>query len=66
MFRPLSLLAIAGLALVLWFVPSVGTQGQGTLGQRFSHPDRALASDDESAASSLSGADAAVEATLAH
>lgn len=36
-------LALTGvLAAALWVVPSVGTQGMGTLGQRFSHPDDRL------------------------
>ena len=30
----------ASIALALWVVPSLGTQGMGTIGQRFSHPDR--------------------------
>ncbi len=63
MLRPIPLLAIAGLAVTLWIVPSIGTQGQGTIGQRFSHIDRALASD--KGAPALRAADAAVEATLA-
>ena len=34
---------VVGLAAILWIVPTVGTQGMGTIGQRFSHPDAALA-----------------------
>ncbi len=29
-------------ALALWIVPSVGTRGQGTLGDRFVHADSAV------------------------
>ena len=35
-------LTVFGLAAVLWVVPSIGTQGMGTIGQRFSHADRTL------------------------
>ncbi len=28
------------LAVVLWVIPSVGTHGQGTLGNRFAHADQ--------------------------
>lgn len=34
--------AVVALAAALWVVPSVGTLGQGTLGDRFIHPDRNL------------------------
>ena len=40
--RLTSPLAIAGLAVAFWIVPSVGTQGMGTIGQRFGHPDSVL------------------------
>jgi hypothetical protein len=40
--RVFQIAATAVLALALWVVPSVGTRGQGTLGDRFSHPDQAL------------------------
>lgn len=36
----ISVVAVA--AGLLWIVPSIGTQGMGTLGQRFSHPDDGL------------------------
>ncbi len=36
---PLSLAAATGL---LWIIPSVGTQGMGTIGQRVAHPDAFL------------------------
>jgi len=57
-----------GLAAVLWVVPSIGTQGMGTIGQRFSHADRALVEDSVSGARLrylLRAADAEVEAALA-
>lgn len=38
----LRLSAAAALAAALWIVPSAVTQGQGTLGDRFAHADRAL------------------------
>jgi hypothetical protein len=38
-------LTAIGLAAVLWVVPSIGTQGMGTIGQRFSHADRVLLED---------------------
>ena len=64
-------LAILGLAAVLWVVPSVGTQGMGTIGQRFTHPDSVLVdphADSERervvARTTLQAADAATEAAL--
>ncbi|GGE02139.1 hypothetical protein GCM10011529_05680 [Polymorphobacter glacialis] len=33
---------ILSLAGALWVVPSVGTRGQGTLGDRYVHPDEPL------------------------
>lgn len=35
----------ACLATTLWMMPSVGTRGQGTLGDRFTHADRRLVDD---------------------
>lgn len=35
-------LLLGAATLVLWFVPSVGTQGMGTIGQRVAHPDAVL------------------------
>lgn len=53
--------ATAVLALALWVVPSVGTRGQGTLGDRFAHPDRGLVvGDDSTDRAALLRADAAV------
>jgi hypothetical protein len=40
--RVLQITVSAVMAATLWIVPSVGTRGQGTLGDRFVHPDRAL------------------------
>jgi len=56
-----------GLAAVLWVVPSIGTQGMGTIGQRFSHADRALLENsmsDSRLPQALRAADAEVEAVL--
>jgi len=38
--RPLIL--FAGLTVLLWIVPSIGTQGMGTIGARVVHPDAML------------------------
>ena len=38
--RFLSLLI--GMMMLLWFVPSIGTQGMGTIGARVVHADAAL------------------------
>lgn len=65
-----SKMLMAGLATVLWVVPSIGTQGMGTIGQRFSHPDAALADGRTGDGTSpkvratLQHADAAVESAL--
>ncbi|QYE36489.1 MULTISPECIES: hypothetical protein [Sphingosinicellaceae] len=65
--------AIAGLAAVMWIVPSVGTQGMGTIGQRFIHPDTVLvdpvADTDtarQSARITLQAADSATETALGY
>lgn len=56
---------IAVIAAALWVVPSLGTQGMGTIGKRFSHPDRDLV---ETAAQPaqplLQRADTVVEASV--
>jgi hypothetical protein len=57
--------ATAALAAALWIVPSVGTRGQGTLGDRFVHPDRQIVSDDAAGRAALARADAAVTAAVA-
>ena len=50
--------AIAAVAAVaLWVVPSVGSQGQGTFGDRFAHSDRALFARDKAAEPLLKSAD---------
>lgn len=59
--RRFKTLTTIGLAAVLWVVPSIGTQGMGTIGQRFSHPDAALAD-----GRSEAGTTTAVRATLQH
>lgn len=69
--RHSSSLAIAGIAAVMWTVPSVGTQGMGTIGQRFIHPDSVLVDPDadtdsarQSARIVLQAADSATETAL--
>lgn len=64
----LPVMTVLGLAAVLWVVPSMGTQGMGTIGQRFGHADRALIESGSDAAAlrpALLAADAEVEAALA-
>lgn len=58
-------------ATVLWIVPSVGTQGMGTIGQGFMHPDSFLLDPDAETTTArasvrdrLESADAAAEAAL--
>jgi hypothetical protein len=55
-------------ALALWIVPSVGTRGQGTLGDRFAHADRAVmaaeAEPDAATRAALARADALVAAAV--
>lgn len=57
-----------GLAVILWVVPSIGTQGMGTIGQRYSHVDGGLIAEVQSVGQrdALRRADAAVEVALAH
>ncbi|MGI4879922.1 MAG: hypothetical protein ACRYG4_20810 [Janthinobacterium lividum] len=69
--RHFSTAAIAGLAAVMWIVPSVGTQGMGTIGQGFIHPDSVLVNPDadtdaarNSARVVLQAADGAAETAL--
>ncbi len=50
----------ASLALALWVMPSVGTRGQGTIGDRFSHADRSLVSDNAAGHALLKRADTQV------
>jgi hypothetical protein len=58
---------------VLWVIPSLGTQGMGTIGQRFAHADRGLMVEDRvlpedvkysSTREGLLRADAAVESAV--
>lgn len=66
-FRALRAVTVLGLTAVLWVVPSIGTQGTGTIGQRFSHVDRALIETGAETAAlrpALIAADAQVEAAL--
>nr|WP_310524373.1 hypothetical protein [Polymorphobacter sp.] len=54
----------AALAAALWVVPSVGTRGQGTLGDRFVHADRAIVQDTAAGRAVLARADAQVVAAV--
>ncbi|WP_426164954.1 hypothetical protein [Sandarakinorhabdus sp. DWP1-3-1] len=45
MFLMFKIAVTAFLATALWIVPSVGTRGQGTLGDRFVHADRGIVED---------------------
>lgn len=33
---------LIGMTMLLWFVPSIGTQGMGTIGARVAHTDASL------------------------
>ncbi|WP_419813969.1 hypothetical protein [Glacieibacterium sp.] len=57
-------LAAVILSGVLWVIPSLGTQGMGTIGQRFAHVDRDLMS--EATAAPGDRDSDAVRATLLH
>ena len=57
--RLLPPLLLAALAIGLWVMPSVGTQGQGTLGDRYVHADRVLFEPDRHARRALDAGDAA-------
>ena len=59
-------IALPALTALLWFVPSVGTQGMGTIGQRVVHPDAALVDPvpTDPGARELASADARVEAAI--
>ena len=63
--RPRSVFLLAGASLVLWVVPSIGTQGMGTIGQRIAHTDAALFDANPTvrtaSAAALARADAAAE-----
>jgi hypothetical protein len=58
--RTFQLMATAVLATALWVVPSVGTRGQGTIGDRFVHADDDLVTANGSGHALLQRADAAV------
>ena len=58
--------AAAALAIGLWVVPSAGTQGQGTLGDRFVHADRALVGGSDDARAALRTGDSEAAAAVAH
>ena len=66
-FRSPTFLAAA--TVVLWFVPSIGTQGMGTIGQPVAHPDASLfdtsASDRAAARAMLDQADHIAEVAVA-
>lgn len=53
-------LTVAGLALLLWIVPSVGTQGHGSRGEAITHVDRAVVGQDVRAVAVLQSADRVV------
>lgn len=55
----------AALAAALWIVPSAGTRGQGTIGDRFVHPDRAIVADDAAGRRMLARADTEVSRAVA-
>lgn len=56
------------LTALLWFVPSIGTQGMGAIGQPFAHPDAVLVdtapADRPAARTLLRRADVRIEAAL--
>ncbi len=65
--RMLPLVLIGGLAAVLWVVPSIGSHGMGTLGERFAHADRGLVEvggSPDRVTASLRDADVRVERAL--
>lgn len=62
--RLLPPLVLAALAIGLWVMPSVGTQGQGTLGDRYVHADRALFEADRHARRALDAGDAAARSAV--
>lgn len=67
------LLLTLGLAAVMWIVPSVGTQGMGTIGQGFTHADSAVIDSEadtvvarDAVRSRLQRADTATETALGY
>jgi hypothetical protein len=66
MVLPMSRIMITvGLATAMWVVPSMGTHGQGTLGDRFVHVDRAVVRDDSTGHALLRNADRIAAAAVA-
>ena len=66
--RMMPLFAVVALAAILWVVPSIGSQGLGTIGEPFGHADRTLVEGGvapEQVRASLRSADARVETYLA-
>ncbi len=63
-----SRILLAALTAVVWVIPSIGTQGMGTLGQRVVHPDARLLDADgmsrDASRGALAKADAVVEGAL--
>lgn len=57
--------AVVVLAAAMWAVPSVGTRGQGTLGDRFVHADRDIVGTGPAARAALGRADALAAAAVA-
>lgn len=57
-------LLVTGLAVLLWVVPSVGTQGHGSRGETFTHVDRAVIGQGAGAAATLRAADQVVTAAV--
>lgn len=65
--RSIPVLAVLTLAATLWVVPSIGSQGMGTIGERYDHADRELfraAAPAVGAHKILNRADSQVEASL--
>ncbi len=67
------MIVLVALAALLWIVPSVGTQGMGTIGHGFTHADSDLidpAADDavarDAVRNRLQHADTAVEVALGY
>ena len=57
--------AVISLVAAFWAMPSVGTRGQGALGDGFVHVDRALMADTLQVRTSLMRADQAVARAVA-
>ena len=66
--RQLPPFAVLALTATLWIVPSIGSQGMGTIGERFAHVDRTLVEGGAALPEvrrALRAADAQVEQVLA-